>query len=200
MVPDLMGAQQLAEAFAEIPGVLLTKRDVQRTLDKMCALSVDTVEDCDHVVVTVVRNQHLDSPAASDDLGPAVDAIQFEVDDGPYVEVIREHQTVVIDDLITETRWPRFSWRAVEATGVRSMLAFRLFIAGDTLGSLNLHFKHPGAFTGRAHGGWHHLRRARLMALRAAHTSDTRFSSLASPISQGCACEPAGPVQQRLFG
>ena len=141
-----MGAQQLAETFAETSGVLLAEPDVQRTLDKMCLLLVDTVAGCDHAVVTVVRNQHLDSPAASDGVGRAVDAIQFE-DDGPCVEAIREHQTVVTDDLITETRWPQFSRRAVEATGVRSMLAFRLFVAGDTLGSLNLYSKQPGGFT-----------------------------------------------------
>ena len=147
MVPEPKGAQQLAETFAEISGVLLAEPDVQRTLDKMCALLVDTVEGCNHAVVTVIRNQHLDSPAASDDVGPAVDAIQFEVHDGPCVEAIREHQTVVTDDLAIETRWPQFSRRAVEATGVRSMLAFRLFVAGDTLGSLNLYSRRPGAFT-----------------------------------------------------
>jgi transcriptional regulator with GAF, ATPase, and Fis domain len=146
IVPELMSAQQLAETFAEISGVLLAEPDVQRTLDKMCELLVDTVEGCDHAVVTVVSNHHLESPASSDDVGPAVDAIQFEVDDGPCVEAIREHQTVVTDDLTTETRWPRFSHRAVEATGVRSMLAFRLFLAGDTMGSLNLYSKQPGAF------------------------------------------------------
>ena len=142
-----MGAQQLAETFAEISGVLLAERDVQRTLDKMCVLLVDTIEGCNHAVVTVVHNDHLDSPAASDDVGPAVDAIQFEVDDGPCVRAIKDHQTVVTDDLITERRWPQFSHRAVETTGVRSMLAFRLFVADDTLGSLNLYSRQPGAFT-----------------------------------------------------
>ena len=142
-----MGAQQLAETFAEISGVLLAEPDVQRTLDKMCLLLVDTVEGCDHSVVTLVRNQHFDSPAASDDVGPSVDAIQFEVHEGPCVEAITEHHTVVTDDLVAETRWPLFSRRAVEATGVRSMMAFRLFVAGDTLGSLNLYSKQPRAFT-----------------------------------------------------
>lgn len=142
-----MSAQQLAETFAEISGVLLAEPDVQRTLDKMCELLVDTVEGCDHAVVTVVSNQHLESPAASDDVGPAVDAIQFELGDGPCVESIREHQTVVTDDLTTETRWPQFSHRAAEATGVRSMVAFRLFLAADTMGSLNLYSKQPGAFS-----------------------------------------------------
>lgn len=146
-MPGPSGDQQLAETFAEISRVLLAEPDVQRTLDKMCELLVDTVEGCNHSVVTIVRDHHLASPAASDDVGPLVDSIQFELDEGPCVEAIREHQTTVTDDLLTETRWPRFSRRAAADTGVRSMLAFRLFIAEDTLGSLNLYSKRPRAFT-----------------------------------------------------
>lgn len=139
--------ERLAETFADISRVLLAEPDVQRTLDRMCKLLVVTVEGCNHAVVTVVRDHQLSSPAASDDVGPAVDAIQLEVDEGPCVEAIREHHTVLTDDLTAETRWPRFSRRAVEATGVRSMLAFRMFVAEDTLGSLNLYSRRPRAFT-----------------------------------------------------
>ena len=142
---QLAREQQLAEAFAEISRVLLAEPDVQRTLDRMCLLLVDTVEGCDHSVVTVVTDHHLESPAASDDVGPAVDAIQLEVQEGPCVEAIREEHTVVTDDLTIETRWPRFSRRAAEATGVRSMLSFRMFADG-TLGSLNLYSRRPQAF------------------------------------------------------
>ncbi len=146
-VPEPGGEQQLAESFAEISRVLLAEPDVPRTLDRMCKLLVHTVDGCDHAVVTISRNQHLESPAATDDVGPAVDALQFELDEGPCVEAIREHHTVVTDDLTDEPRWPRFSRRAVEATGVRSMLAFRLFVAEDTLGSLNLYSKQARAFS-----------------------------------------------------
>jgi transcriptional regulator with GAF, ATPase, and Fis domain len=167
-----MGAQQLAETFAEISGVLLAEPNVQRTLDKMCVLLVDTVEGCDHSVVTLVRNQHLDSPAASDDVGPAVDAIQLEVHEGPCVEAITKHHTVVTDDLITELRWPQFSRRAVEATGVRSMMAFRLFVAGDTLGSLNLYSKQPRAFTDESWAVGTIFAAHASVALRAARTKE----------------------------
>lgn len=146
-MPELTRDQGLAEAFAEISRVLLAEPDVQRTLDRMCMLLLDTVEGCDHAVVTVATNNHLESPAASDVVGPAVDAIQPEVDEGPCLEAIREHHTVVTADLTTETRWPRFSRRAVETTGVRSMMAFRMFLDADTLGSLNLYSRQPGAFS-----------------------------------------------------
>jgi GAF domain-containing protein len=139
--------QELAEAFAEITRVLLAEPDLQHTLDKMCHWLVGTVEGCDHAVVTLVKDHGFDSKASSDDVGPAVDAIQFEVEEGPCVQAIREHMTLQVDDLTSETRWPNFARRAAEATGVRSMLAFRLFLSGDTLGSLNLYSRRPSAFT-----------------------------------------------------
>lgn len=139
--------QELAEAFAEITRVLLAEPDVQHTLDTMCDWLVGTVEGCDHAVVTLVKDDSFDSRASNDEVGPAVDAIQFEVDEGPCVQAIREQMTLLVDDLATETRWPNFSRRASEATGVRSMLAFQLFLAGDTLGSLNLYSKRAAAFT-----------------------------------------------------
>ncbi len=141
------GERELAEAFAEISRVLLVEPDVQHTLDRICRWLVGTVDGCDHAVVTLVKDHGFDSRASSDEVGPTVDAIQFEVDEGPCVQAIREHTTLLADDLITETRWPKFSRRASDATGVRSMLAFRLFVSGDTLGSLNLYSKRPRAFS-----------------------------------------------------
>jgi GAF domain-containing protein len=171
-VPASTDEQQLAEVFAEISRVLLAEPDVQSTLDKMCELLVDTVEGCNHAVVTVVRNHHLESPAASDDVGPAVDAIQLEVDEGPCVEAIREHEIVLTDDLATESRWPRFSRRAVETTGIRSMLAFRMFVAADTLGSLNLYSKQARAFTDESLAVGTIFAAHASLALRAAQTKE----------------------------
>jgi GAF domain-containing protein len=171
-VPASTDEQQLAEVFAEISRVLLAEPDVQSTLDKMCELLVDTVEGCNHAVVTVVRNHHLESPAASDDVGPAVDAIQLEVDEGPCLEAIREHEVVLTDDLTTESRWPQFSRRAVETTGVRSMLAFRMFVAADTLGSLNLYSKRAGAFTDESLAVGTIFAAHAAVALRAAQTKE----------------------------
>ncbi|MDQ4132883.1 MAG: GAF and ANTAR domain-containing protein [Actinomycetota bacterium] len=137
---------ELAEAFAEITRVLLAARDVQEALDTMCHWLVATVKGCEHAVVTLVHRDGFDSRASSDEVGPTVDAIQFELDEGPCVQSIREHMTLVVEDLAAETRWPNFSRRAADITEVRSMLAFRLFLSQETLGSLNLYSKQVGAF------------------------------------------------------
>jgi GAF domain-containing protein len=166
------GERELAEAFAEITRVLLAEPDVQHVLDTMCRWLVATVEGCDHAVVTLVEDDGFDPRASSDDVGPAVDAIQFEVGEGPCVQAIREHMTLLAEDLTTETRWPNFSRRASEATGVRSMLAFRLFVSADTLGSLNLYSKRPRAFSEESLGVGTIFATHAAVALRAAQAKE----------------------------
>lgn len=165
--------RQLAAAFAEISRALLAEPDVPRTLSRICEVTVPTVEGCDHAVVTVLTDRRHSTPAASDATGAAVDAIQFEVGEGPSLEAIRDHQTIVADDLATDGRWPRFSRRAVEATGVRSMVALRMFVAGDTMGSLNLYSRVPGAFTEESLAVGAILAAHASVALRAAETKES---------------------------
>ena len=61
-------------------------------------------------------------------------------------DLIREHEVFLVDDLRLEDRWPEFSQRAADATGVRSVLSLRLFAEQDTMGALNLYSKDPDAF------------------------------------------------------
>ncbi|MET0187650.1 MAG: GAF and ANTAR domain-containing protein, partial [Pseudonocardia sediminis] len=85
--------------------------------------------------------------AATDDVPVRVDAIQYELGEGPCVGAMTDHEIYLIDDLATEPRWPRFSRRAAAETGVASMLSFRLFLEEDTIGALNLFSRTVAAFT-----------------------------------------------------
>jgi GAF domain-containing protein len=136
----------VAESFAELARALLAEPDTQHTLQRIVDLAVETVDGCDHAGMSLVRSNRVDTPAASDDVGPKVDALQTETGEGPCLSAIRDHEVFQTDDLATEDRWPEFSARAVEETGVRSILGLRLFVAEDTLGALNLYSRRPGAF------------------------------------------------------
>ena len=57
-----------------------------------------------------------------------------------------EHETIRVDDLASDRRWPELADRAREV-GAASMLCIQLFVAGDDLGALNLLARRPGAFT-----------------------------------------------------
>jgi len=140
------GEKTTTETFAGMARDLLAQDDVQRTLQKIVDLAVETIDGCDHAGITFLKDKRVDTPAASDDVPRTVDAIQYETGEGPCLDAIREHEIFETGDLGREARWPQFSIRAQRATGVTSMLAFRLFIEGDTLGSLNLYSKAADAF------------------------------------------------------
>jgi transcriptional regulator with GAF, ATPase, and Fis domain len=141
---------ELAETFADVARALLDEEDVDGTLNKITALAVDTIDGCDHAGVSLVQGRHITTRAATDDIPGHVDATQYQTDQGPCLDAIRAHETFRIDDLAAEDRWPRFSRRAAEETGVASMLSFRLFVDGDTMGALNLYSKQRAAFDDEA--------------------------------------------------
>lgn len=135
-----------ADAFAEMARALLAEDDVQHTLQKICDLAVETIDGCDHAGISFLKGRKVDTPAASDDVPGKVDAIQYEVGEGPCLDAIRDHEVFETGDLGREDRWPHFAIRAQRETGITSMLCFRLFVAGDTLGALNLYSKAAHAF------------------------------------------------------
>lgn len=142
---------ELAETFAGVARELLAARTVDETLQKISGLAVSTVQGCEHAGVSLVRGREITTPAASDDVPPRVDAIQYEADQGPCLDAIRDHEVFRSDDLSAEERWPAFAGRAADETGVKSMLSFRLFAdEEDTMGALNMYSKRPGAFDGEA--------------------------------------------------
>lgn len=97
--------------------------------------------------VTLIRKDR--SPrtmVATDDVARAVDALQHRVGEGPSLEAAQTPTLRPADDLLTETRWPVFARRCVEETGIRSMLAVRLPLAGGDMASLTFNAPVPAAF------------------------------------------------------
>lgn len=147
--------QALAGAFAQIARDLQTEATPEQAGTRIVAAAVQTVPGCHHAGVSLVyRYGRIETTAASDDVAAAVDAIQYELRQGPCLETIRDHESYLISDLATESRWPSFSRRAAEEIGIRSMLSLRLFVGDDTLGALNLYSREVDAFDedGRAIG------------------------------------------------
>jgi GAF domain-containing protein len=125
---------------------LLDTGSAHETLQLIVDLAVDSVPGCEHAGISFVHSRKISTPAASDAVALRVDAVQFEVGQGPCLDAIQEDRIFRSDDLSTETRWPLFAARAHAETGIRSMLGLRLFARGRTMGALNLMSGQPEAF------------------------------------------------------
>ena len=142
---DEAGGEDLNERLATIARVLDTGT-VHETLQLIVDLAVATVPGCEHAGISFVHRRKVSTPATSDAVALRVDAVQFEVGQGPCLDAAAEDHIFRSDDLAVETRWPRFSQRAHAETGVRSMLGIRLFARARTIGALNLMSSQPAAF------------------------------------------------------
>ena len=69
----------------------------------------------------------------------------MQTGEGPCLDAAHEHETVRVDEMATEERWPDFAGRAAQI-GAKSMLSFQLFVERDNLGALNLYGRTPRSF------------------------------------------------------
>lgn len=121
--------------------------DPYATLVEVVLAAVALVPGCDEASISVVLGRRkVTSEAASGDLPRAVDALQERLQEGPCLDAAYLHTTVLVADMATETRWPRFS-RGALAAGAAGMLSLQLYVKGDDLGALNLFSRRAGAFT-----------------------------------------------------
>jgi hypothetical protein len=87
-----------------------------------------TVADRDGKVETI-------SPSHSN--ATKLDDIQRRTREGPCLAAAWRHEVIRVDDLASETRWPRFCAEALAETEVRSVLSFDLFADRRQMGALN---------------------------------------------------------------
>ena len=142
----------LAAQFAVVARALESEPTVSATLQRMVEIARLIVPGCHHAGITVLRRGRPETPAATDQVSAEVDKVQYEAGEGPCLSAIVEQHMFRTGDLGLETRWPKFSTPAVERTGVRSVLAYRLFASGDTFGALNLYSRERNAFDDDAVG------------------------------------------------
>lgn len=135
-------------SFAAIARALSAPESIEDTLRIISTLAVDVIEGCSSAGVSLyLGDGRITTAVASDPIVEVIDRIQAETGEGPCVDAITS--TYVDHSGLDEPRWPLFTARAAEA-GIRSVLAYRLFVLEDTLGSLNLYGETQGAFDDNA--------------------------------------------------
>ena len=98
--------------------------------------------------VTVTRNgKHIDTPAATHQWPLVLDEIQQRHRQGPCLTAAWEEKTIHVANLETDERFPLYARDALAETPVRSVMAFQLWIAGETMGALNVYAETPDAFS-----------------------------------------------------
>lgn len=140
------GADDLAQRLTVLARDLQRFSTSQEVLDHIVATVVQMVPGAEDATITVAHQRRTArSAAASSDRARLFDALQSQTSQGPCLDALFNQETLRVNDLATDERWPELAAR-VEELGARSMVCFQLFVTGDTLGSLDVLSTEPGAF------------------------------------------------------
>lgn len=126
------------ERLAAIARELVHEPDMQHTLQRIVELAAANLDGEVYASVFLVRQRRqVQTPAASDERATRADQLQYELGEGPCLDAIWQQDTLQIDDMTTEQRYPDWARRVAEQIGIRSSLSLQLFTNEDSLGALN---------------------------------------------------------------
>ncbi len=134
----------LARQLAGIASVLLAPGGGATAADTILSLAVSTMDSCDEA--GLCRDAGLTVQSTPSDLMVELDNLQRQAGHGPCSEALAGLDSCYVPDLLDDDRWPRFSPEAARL-GIRSALAYRLSVKGETVGALQLYAHLPAAFS-----------------------------------------------------
>ena len=95
---EISGVEDFARAARDLYAALEEIDQLQLGVD----LAVKRIAGCDHASVSIHRRGRIFTPVGSDDLVRRGDALQYELDEGPCLEAVHSHLTVISQDFERE--------------------------------------------------------------------------------------------------
>ncbi len=134
------------DLFRDLTRVVLADRELDEVLTQITGIAAQGVPGAEAVSITMLRGEKPFTAAHSGEMALEADELQYAEDSGPCMDAGRGGVALRVDDMLTETRWPRYVAR-VRERGVRSSLSVPLPYQGNYIGALNMYSSTPEAFT-----------------------------------------------------
>lgn len=137
----------VAVAVAELQGLLLEPDGATEAVRRLAEVARDLVPLATGAGVTLIDAQGVPtSTAATDPVVEQLDALQYELGEGPCLTAWDTVSVQTVDDTTTDLRWPDWAVAAA-AAGVRSVLSVPLVHRGEEIGATKIYAAEPHAFT-----------------------------------------------------
>jgi GAF domain-containing protein len=148
-VNDPIGVEATHLRIAELVQQLYGRPDTDSdtVIAELAEHAAVEIPGAEYAGVTVTRNaKHIDTPAATHKWPILLDEIQQLHREGPCLTAAWEEKIIHVADLEADDRFPLYRRDALEQTPIRSIMAFQMFIAGETMGALNVYAGQSHAF------------------------------------------------------
>jgi GAF domain-containing protein len=145
LAADTAAAWTDAENLKNLQDALLSTQSVEQFLHELAELAARLSDGGLSCGMTMQPSGRPVTMACSDPLAAQVDEVQYQLDDGPCLQAMRQNRLVRIEDTAEKAYWPEFEAQAA-SHGIRSCLALPLTVDGKPVGALNLYARAASAF------------------------------------------------------
>lgn len=139
-------AQQLVSGFTQLAQALAAAPDEAARLQIGVDSAVTLVKRCDHAGITINSKAGVVTKVGSDDVVRRANDLQYQLGEGPCLDVLRDQDTLISTDLQSERRWPLWAPRVHRDLGVRSMMSLLVYTDRVSYGALSLYARSSDGF------------------------------------------------------
>ena len=138
---------ELRLTVARTSGHLLAEQTVDTLLGLLTSAAGRMVASATGAGLTVAGpGAEPASVATTDPVVELLDALQYELGEGPCMTAWRDRTLVRVDDVATDTRWPRWAAAAAQ-TPLGCCLSAPLVVGNSALGAVKVYAEMPRSFT-----------------------------------------------------
>ncbi len=141
-----MASEELSDVLSEFARTMVTDFPIQGILDHLVKRIVEIMPITAAGVTLISPESEPRYVAASNDSALRYEKLQAELGEGPCLAAYTTGRAVSVPDLRQETRFPRFTPRAL-AAGLTAVFTFPLHHGPSQLGALDLYRDSPGALS-----------------------------------------------------
>ena len=153
MVNEPSGMEATHLRLAELVRGLHDRSDVDSdtVLAELAEHAAVEIPGAQYAGITITRDaRQVETPATTHMYPMLLDKIQQRHLQGPCLTAAWEEKVVHVANLETDDRFPLYRRDALAETPVRSIMAFQMFIADETMGALNIYSEEPDVFDAEA--------------------------------------------------
>jgi len=138
---------ELSMLVARIEGPLLTAEKVDHAVQLLAQAIRDAVPGTAGAGVSLfdARGRRTSS-GSTDRVVEQADTLQYQLGQGPCLTAWAGEQTVIVDDVRTDARWPAWS-AAVDGLPIRSVVSTVLVTGREPLGALKVYAPAPSVYS-----------------------------------------------------
>ncbi|MFE4196220.1 GAF and ANTAR domain-containing protein [Paenarthrobacter sp. NPDC056912] len=137
---------ELSTAIGRILGLLLTEEKVDHAVQRLSQAVKESIPGTLGAGVSILDAQaRRTSTGHTDAVVEQADTIQYELGQGPCLTAWAAEETVLVDDVGADSRWPEWS-AAVRSLPIKSVISAPLIADGHSIGAMKVYAARPFAY------------------------------------------------------